>query len=113
MIRKLTKDECIAAITQSDFDPLEGTGALILTQSWCSQWTAMKNYLEQADKIGAITILYVEYDKEPFYQEFMQFKEDTYGNREIPYVRYFKNGVFSGDSNYVSFEGFLHRLDLR
>jgi glutaredoxin len=110
MIRKLTTDECTTAIEKGDFDLPEETGALILTQSWCPQWTAMKNCLEQADKTGNITILYVEYDKEQFFQEFMKFKEETYGNREIPYVRYFKNGVFLGDSNYVSLEGFLHRL---
>jgi len=45
-----------------------------------------------------------------FFDEFMNFKETTYENREIPYVRYYKDGKYSSCSNYVSLEGFLHRL---
>jgi hypothetical protein len=112
MIRKLSEQECRDAIGKGDFGPFEGTGALILTQSWCPQWKAMKNYLPEAEKAGDLTILYVEYDTEAFFTEFMEFKENTYQNREIPYVRYFREGVFSGESNYVSLEGFLHRLNL-
>jgi hypothetical protein len=99
------------------FGPFEGTGALILTQSWCPQWKAMKSYLPELEKAGDnVTILYVEYDiaydTEAFFDTFMEFKENTYENREIPYVRYFREGVFSGESNYVSLQGFLHRLNL-
>jgi glutaredoxin len=115
MLRKFTVEECKAAIAQGDFalpsDLSEAGMAIILTQSWCPQWKAMKAYLETAEKAGA-AILYVEYDTESFFEDFMRFKEETYKNREIPYVRYFQNGVFSGDSNYVSLGGFLHRLGL-
>jgi hypothetical protein len=113
MIRKLTERECTDAVKKGDFEPLEGTGALILTQSWCPQWKAMKSYLPEAEKAGNnVTILYVEYDTEAFFTEFMIFKENTYQNRGIPYVRYFQEGGFSGESNYVSLQGFLHRLNL-
>jgi len=33
----------------------------------------------------------LEYDKESWYEEFLAFKEDTLGNREVPY-----NSVLSG-----------------
>jgi hypothetical protein len=113
MIRKLTEQECRDAMKKGVFEPFEGTGALILTQSWCPQWKAMKSYLPEAEKAGSdVTILYVEYDTEAFFTEFMDFKENTYQNREIPYVRYFREGIFLGESNYVSLQGFLHRLNL-
>lgn len=113
MIRKLTEQECRGAMETGAFEPFEGTGALILTQSWCPQWKTMKNYLAELEKTrNNIIILYGEYDTEAFFDAFMEFKENTYNNREIPYVRYFQKGVFSGESNYVSPEGFLHRLNL-
>jgi hypothetical protein len=113
MMRKLTEQECRNAIEKGGVEPFQGTGALILTQSWCPQWKAMKSYLPEVEKAGDdVTILYVEYDIETFFTEFMEFKENTYQNREIPYVRYFREGVFSGESNYVSLQGFLHRLNL-
>jgi hypothetical protein len=100
---------------------IEGPAAvIILTQSWCPQWTAMRDYLPEVEKKAAkvfppgINIFYVEYDiaewKDLTHEEFMTFKEDTYNNREIPYARYYRNGSFSRDSNYISLGGFLSRL---
>jgi hypothetical protein len=112
MIRTLTAQECKNAMEKGSFEPFQGTGAIILTQSWCPQWKAMKNYLPETEKAGEITVLYVEYDTEAFFTEFMNFKETAYKNREIPYVLYIQQGAFSGASNYVSLQGFLHRLNL-
>jgi hypothetical protein len=57
---------------------------------------------------------YGEYDIEPWEnldsEAFMTFKEETFGNREIPYVRYYRNGSFSRESNYISLDGFKDRL---
>jgi hypothetical protein len=118
MMRILTEAECRGAMETGSFELPELTGsgaaeraALILTQSWCPQWKAMKNYLEEAEKsLPGLKIFYIEYDLAPFFEEFMAFKENTYNNREIPYVRYYKDGKYSSSSNYVSLEGFLHRL---
>jgi glutaredoxin len=95
-----------------DFEAPPGTAALILTQSWCPQWKAMKGYLDSAEKDGTLQadVRYVEYDNEDFFEEFMRFKEDVYNNREIPYVRYYRNSALSSESNFVSKEGFFHRL---
>jgi len=46
----------------------------------------------------------------PWFEAFMEFKENIFNNREIPYVRYYKNGKLTGESNYVSLEGFVSRL---
>ena len=118
MIRKLTEAECRAAIETGDFEASLVSGpaaAIILTQSWCPQWKAMKAYLPKVEAaINNVCIYYVEYDIESWEklenEAFMSFKENTFNNREIPYVRYYRNGVFSRDSNYISLDGFKSRL---
>ena len=112
-MRTLTEKECRHAMQNGDFNlpELDGLAALVLTQSWCPQWKAMKNYLPEAEKsLPGLQIFYVEYDLSPFFEEFMAFKENTYDNREIPYVRYYNSGKCCFSGNYVSLEGFLHRL---
>ena len=118
MIRKLTEAECRAAMESGDFDAALvscSAAAIILTQSWCPQWTAMKNYLPQVEAaLEDVGLFYIEYDIADWEsldrEAFMRFKENTFNNREIPYVRYYKNGVFSRDGNYISLEGFKSRL---
>ena len=106
MIRKLSETECRDLMERGDIETGLAAGpaaALILTQSWCPQWAAMKAY-------------YVEYYIEPWeslkYETFMSFKENTFRNREIPYVRYYRNGGYYRDSNYISLEGFKERLGI-
>jgi hypothetical protein len=118
MIRTLTEAECREAMEKGEFAASLVSGpaaAIILTQSWCPQWAAMKAYLEGIAKAApALNIYYVEYDIAAWKQlenhAFMTFKENNYRNREIPYVRYYRNGGFSRDSNFVSAEGFKSRL---
>ena len=122
MIRKLTEEECLFAIENNGFDPALvdcPAAAIILTQSWCPQWIAMKKYLPKVEQTlgttpGDVRIYYVEYDIENWEklenEAFMTFKEDAFDNREIPYVRYYVNGVYARDSNYISIEGFKSRL---
>ena len=117
-MRKLTEAECQAAMESGDFGTALISGpavAIILTQSWCPQWNAMRAYLPQVETaLGNAQLYYVEYDIEPWVdlknEAFMNFKENTFDNYEIPYVRYYRNGVFSRDSNYISKDGFLSRL---
>jgi len=118
MIRKLTEAECRAAMETGEFGAGLVSGpaaAIILTQSWCPQWAAMKTYLPKVETaIDAVRLYYVEYDIERWESlendAFMFFKETTYRNRDIPYVRYYRDGVFSRDSNYISLDGFKSRL---
>ena len=118
MIRKLSEAECRAAMETGDFEAGLVSGpaaAIILTQSWCPQWIAMRAYLPKVEEtLPDVKLYYVEYDIERWEKldnnAFMNFKENTYKNREIPYVRYYRNGVFSRDSNYISLDGFKSRL---
>jgi len=127
MIRKLTEAECRTAMETGDFDKTLVSGpaaAIILTQSWCPQWKSMKAYLPKAEAAIAgslgiasdeVKFYFVEYDIESWEnlenEAFMTFKENTFNNREIPYVRYYRNGVYSRDSNYISLDGFISRLN--
>ena len=118
MIRTLTEEECRAAMEKGEFDAGLVSGeraAIILTQSWCPQWKAMKSYLQKAEAaLGDVRIYYIEYDIASWQslenEAFMTFKENTFNNREIPYVRYYRGGVYSRDSNYISLDGFKSRL---
>ena len=41
----------------------------------------------------------------------MQFKETHFGNYEIPYIRYYKNGTLVSESNYTTSADFLARFE--
>jgi hypothetical protein len=118
MLTKLTEKECRTAIAEGDFSTEIRSSApavaLVLTQSWCHQWAAMKSYLPAAEtELGdRAAIRYVEYDNEPFFEDFMAFKEDVFGNREVPYVRYYRDGELVAESNFISKQGFLAKLGI-
>jgi hypothetical protein len=40
----------------------------------------------------------------------MAWKEDVLGNRSVPYVRYYRGGVLTGEGNYVSKAAFVAAL---
>jgi len=111
MLSRLSAEQCASAIERGDF-PEELTGskdrvAIILTQSWCPQWTMMQSWLQRASDEAGADVYFSEYDRETFFDEFMRFKEDTLGNRTIPYVRYYRDGRLAAESNYVSKDVFV------
>jgi hypothetical protein len=114
MIHKLTEQECRRAMADGEFETAviqaAPAVALILTQSWCPQWTMMRSYVEGMAEESGLRIAFVEYDLEDFGEDFMRFKEEVFANREIPYVRYYRGGAFVRSSNYVdrnAFRGYL------
>lgn len=72
----------------------------------------LDNQQKQGTKevIDLLHIYYIEYDREPWFETFMEFKETVFNNREIPYVRYYKAGKLTNESNYVPLDGFIARL---
>jgi hypothetical protein len=105
---KLSKEQCDYAMAHGEFDCL-GTGLtiIILTQSWCSQWHAMEQFLDEAVEKASACAFYIEYDKEPWFEEFMTWKEDVLNNRFVPYLRYYKDGKLICESNFVSRDVFI------
>jgi hypothetical protein len=84
--------------------------AIVLTQSWCPQWIMMRMWLDRAERDADCSIFFIEYDKEDFFEDFMAFKEDVFGNRSVPYIRYYRDGTFIGDGNFIGRDGFVARL---
>ncbi|MGO8692259.1 MAG: hypothetical protein ACLQMF_01185 [Rectinemataceae bacterium] len=113
---KLNREECMAAIEKGDFGPgIVGAApsvAVVLTQSWCPQWGWMRRYLESMPVRSGFEIFWLEYDNEDFYETFLAFKEDVFGNREVPYVRYYRDSRFSKESNFIDQRGFLRLAGL-
>ena len=80
---------------------------IIMTQSWCPQWHKMRDYLEQ---LASDNIYYFIYDQSEIFDEFRSFKETVFGNFEIPYLRFYKNGQLTATSNYLTESEFKKRL---
>ncbi len=64
--------------------------AVIFTQDWCSDWVMMDQFLPAFSEQVIIYVL--TYNKHPRFQEIMTFKEETFANFEVPYIRYFFKG---------------------
>jgi hypothetical protein len=113
-MRKLTKPECLAAVEAGEFSPaLRGAApavAIVLTQSWCPQWAWMRSYLAALPPDASREIFWVEYDLEDFFESFMRFKESSFGNDEVPYVRYYRGGELAAESNFIDQGGFRRLL---
>jgi hypothetical protein len=117
MIRQLTIDECRHAMESGDFDEALVSGpaaAIILTQSWCPQWVAMKAYFATFPEVEGLKVYYVDYDLMTLeaggHKDFMTYKETRYKNDKIPFVLYYKDGALVGESNYVSLDDFKKRF---
>jgi len=102
-MKTIVKDHALAAVRDGEFsdDIIRSAEkvAVILTQSWCPQWHAMKQY---AVDFSDAEIYSLEYDRTDYFDEFRQFKEEVMGNDQIPYVRYYTGGVLIAESNVVS-----------
>jgi len=108
---KLSAGQCAQAMAGTEFgeDVRKAAGrvAVILTQGWCPQWPMMRMWLSAALSEADAKAFYVEYDSEPFFEQFMVWKEDVLGNRSVPYVRYYRDGVLVAESNYTSKAAFV------
>jgi hypothetical protein len=113
-MRKLTKDECFGLLKDGEFAPslvgAAGAVAVVLTQSWCPQWAWMRSYLAELPPDADREIFWVEYDLEDFFGPFMKFKESSFRNDQVPYVRYYRSGKLAAESNFIDKGGFLRLL---
>jgi hypothetical protein len=116
-MKKLKKDQALKAIKDQEFgkDVTDSAKhvAVILTQDWCPQWGSMHAYLKPMKDKPGTAIWYCEYNVETFYEDFLNLKEEQWKNKQIPYVRYYTDGKFKDDSNYVPEEKFLSLLGIK
>jgi hypothetical protein len=86
--------------------------AIVLTQSWCPQWLIVREWMKDfndspdADALD-VQVFVLIYDTADYFDRFRRFKEDVYGNHQVPYVRYYTDGRLVNESNYVSRRRFL------
>lgn len=116
-IRKpLSEDQARHAVQHRELPAdVLGSGpnvAVVLTQGWCPQWTAMNGWLGDLERSGKpkdldIVVYEFVYDRSPIFDEFREFKESVWGNYQIPYVRYYRDGGLAAESNYVTARRFL------
>jgi len=79
--------------------------AIIMTQDWCPQWKAMEKWISEIEDIKIHLIIY---DKEEYLDEFRVFKEKTFKNDQVPYIRYYINGKLINESNYITKGSFIN-----
>lgn len=75
---------------------------IILTQSWCPDWWAQKLVFKdkEIEEREDLKVYFLEYDRKAYRSEFTAFKERVFGNGQIPYLRFYRNGKFEISSNY-------------
>jgi hypothetical protein len=112
-MKLIPKDQALDCIVHQEFSKdivlSAEKVAVILTQSWCPQWHAMKAFI---DDIADCEVYYLEYDRVDYLEIFRNFKEKVFGNDQIPYIRYYRNGTLTQVSNAVSEEMFKENLGL-
>ena len=117
--KNISEEQAKTAIEHGEFtDDIVNSRAhvaIIMTQDWCPEWRMMQIWLKslvkrkRPDDID-IDVYELEYDKLDSSDDFMRFKETTFGNSLIPYVRYYKDGKLIDESNYVKRDAFLSKL---
>ncbi len=111
-MRWIDKEQALAAVRNGEFadDIIRSADrvAVILTQNWCPQWHAMKKFV--AD-FSSAKIFCLEYDLTDFFDTFREFKEKKFGNDQVPYIRYYRDGILVAESNAVSEAAFRENFD--
>ena len=102
-IRTLTRDQLDALLSEGEFPESVRLAApkvvVIMTQDWCGQWVDMAAYLPDfADQAAIFT---VEYNLLPDFERIMRFKEDVFKNRQVPYLRFYRDGKLVRHSNWL------------
>lgn len=78
----------------------------IFTQDWCGDWKGLERELKANEEKSPvdITIFICLYNESHLYESFMNFKENTWNNELIPYLRYYKKGELLKDGNHLPFQ---------
>jgi hypothetical protein len=103
MYLTLSDDAIEKTLADGEFPPEVRNAAekvvVVLTQDWCPDWHAMNTFLPSFQDEVAIFVL--TYNLRPDFERIMNFKEDVFGNREIPYLRYYHKGQFIVATNQM------------
>jgi hypothetical protein len=113
-MKLISKDQALACVAQKEFgdDIIHSAEnvVVILTQSWCPDWLAMKSFLSG---FSASEVYCLEYDRTDYMDIFRSFKENVFGNDQIPYIRYYQKGILTRVSNAVPENVFKENLGVK
>jgi glutaredoxin len=102
-IQRLTKDQLDALMSEGEFPESVRLAApkvvVIMTQDWCPQWKQMQTYLPDFAAEAAIFI--EEHNLLPDFERIMRYKEDVLGNRQVPYLRFYRDGKLVRETNWI------------
>jgi hypothetical protein len=111
-----TSEQVYSAIKNGEFDQdilnSKQKVVVIMTQDWCPQWLNIKNWVYSLQTDEDIDVFELIYNKADYYNAFMKFKENNWGNFEIPYLRYYNSGKLFKESNYVGMQVFKDILKI-
>ena len=108
MVNRLTLagDQIRDAINTGEFgsDVISSaeTVIVVMTQDWCPQWLNMKKWIYGHETGKTVDIYELIYNREPYFKEFMSFKENIWNNQSVPYLRFYENGSLVRETNYIS-----------
>lgn len=112
-MKSISKDQALTCVMQKEFgdDIIHSAEnvVVILTQSWCPQWLAMRLFVSG---FSDSNVYFLEYDRTDYVDIFREFKEKAFGNDQIPYIRYYRNGILTKVSNAVSEDVFRKNLGI-
>lgn len=111
--RIVSKEQVYYAIKNGEFgkEIIEaGNVLVVMTQDWCPQWTSMKSVVYESDIEQDIMVFELVYNGTEYYNDFMKFKENTFKNHEIPYMRFYRNGTMGFECNYTGRQAFKDKL---
>lgn len=113
MINKhiIQKEQAVNAIENGEFETdiisSKNLVIIILTQDWCSQWQDMKSWIYELELDEDIDIYELEYNNVDYFTEFMTFKENRWKNDTVPYLRFYSDGKFVYETNYINKNMFI------
>lgn len=100
---EITKEQAVYAVEKGELeDSVTGSCRIVVavfTQDWCPQWVDMKRWIGEIDV--EFDLYELVYNKVDYYREFMSFKERKWGNYDVPYLRIYKDGILSKETNYM------------
>jgi len=111
---EITREQAFYAIENGEFsgDVLTHENVVvIMTQDWCPQWINMNRWIYSLESDKNMEIFELVYNKTNYYKDFVRFKESTFGNPSVPYLRFYKNGRLVNETNYVNMQRFQEILN--
>lgn len=107
----IQKDQAMYAIANGEFEDnlvsSKSRVVIILTQDWCPQWWNMKSWIYRLKIDHDIDVYELEYNKVEYFNDFRSFKEDQLGNYNVPYLRFYKDGVLVEETNFIDKKRFI------